>query len=80
MAQTEQQQIQMYGCTTAAIEEDAGVMLKPPLNLMYIMGILSDVQEANERGDTRSVRQWCNKAKYLIAELKVEGVLNVETV
>lgn len=53
----------MYGCTVEHILDDLG---NTPFPHIYIMGVLSDVQEAMRRGETEMARQWINKAKFLI--------------
>lgn len=63
----EQDEVKMYGQTEQEVLDAfyAATMYSP--KHIYIMGILSDAQEASLRGDTRSVRQFINKAKLLIA-------------
>ena len=56
-------QIQCYGCTQQHILNDLG---NTPFPHIYIMGVLSDVQEAMRRGEHEMARQWINKAKFLI--------------
>lgn len=55
----------MFGCELSFVEAQFERSISKG---MYIMGILSDVQEANAMCDFESARQFANKAKYLMSK------------
>jgi hypothetical protein len=55
----------MYGCDPAVLKCAFEGSLHP---MIYVMGILSDVQEVISHGDVETGRQFCNRAKFLLAE------------
>lgn len=68
----EQEQIKMFGCTTAQIREEFNDARNKKI---YLIGILSDTQELTDyymeysKKDSESVYQLLNKAKYIIDQL-----------
>lgn len=54
----------MYGCEVSFIDAQFQQAFSKGL---YIMGILSDVQEAMAMQDYEGARQFANKAKYLMS-------------
>ena len=65
-------QIEMFGCTTAQIREEFN---EASNSKMYLMGILSDVQEIGSfymeysKRESETQNQLLNKAKYVIDQL-----------
>jgi hypothetical protein len=59
-------QIKMFGCTI----EDLEVMLDDSIcnPEMLAMSILSDAQEAMAFGDTKTTRQFINRAKWILSK------------
>lgn len=71
--ETEQKQIEMFGCTTAEIDTQVATNIAPASILA--VSILSDAQEliANGSADAREdARQRINIAKYIITK-KIAG-------
>ena len=56
----------MFGCEVSFIDKQFEQAFSKG---MYIMGILSDVQEAMAREQYETARQWTNKAKYLMTKV-----------
>lgn len=56
----------MFGTTAAHVKRD--YEQAPGSKGLYIMGVLSDVQEANSMCDFERARQFANKAKFLMSE------------
>jgi len=72
MAQSEADQIKMFGQTTAQLDTDLEQAFSG--TKMYIASILSDAQAVMEMGDTETARQFINKAKYyLFNEMEKEA-------
>lgn len=63
---TEEQQIQCFGATKAALE--AGFERSFGHPMMKIMGMMSDAQELMERGHYEAARKMLNVAKYFISK------------
>ena len=65
-----QWELQVYGCTAAAIDKKVKEQAFPGTEMMFAAGILSDAQEviSGEFGqpDTETARQYINRAKYII--------------
>ena len=65
-------QIEMFGCTTAQIRKEFN---EASNSKMYLMGILSDVQESTDcymefqKEDSDKNNKLLNKAKYIIDQL-----------
>ena len=70
MVKKEAHERKMYGCTVACMKRDFD---KAYTKGVYIMGILSDVQEAMEMERYEMARQFANKAKYLMANYLPKG-------
>jgi len=71
-AEMEIKQIKMFGCTASKICED----MDDVRNIkMFVMGMLSDVQEIvdSPHVDKETVRQNLNKAKYIIDNFMVKA-------
>ena len=62
---TEAAQVQMFGATFAEMEEMREDSMGD--DKMLAMSILSDAQEAMERGQLEAARQLINKAKWIIS-------------
>jgi len=72
LSETQKKQIKMFGCTTTQICED----ISDVRNIkMFVMGMLSDVQEIvdSPNVDKETVRQNLNKAKYIIDNFMVKA-------
>ena len=64
-------QVKMFGCSIQALKDAAEPHEKYPTELlMFAMGILSDAQEVLARGDSERSRQYMNRAKYIISEVR----------
>ena len=63
----EEKQVTMFGCTVAEIERSLANK-NDRERLMYAMGVLSDAQEAQERGGR--VHEMLNLAKYVIDDVR----------
>lgn len=67
-----ERQTQMYGCTTAALQQDWETVKRMyPFRELYAMAILSDAQEEMARGNVERARQYVNKAKWHLSEYMV---------
>lgn len=76
MTEKEQAQVKMFGTTVESLKRDynnAGLDQR-----MYLMGLLSDVQEAMARGQLEQARQWTNKAKYIVMNIDRDAFKNIE--
>ncbi len=70
-------QIQMYGCDFQAFKESVEDSLTYKLSggVMVLAGLLSDAQELMALGDTETARQYLNRAKALMFEMRYTGTL-----
>ena len=66
---TKEEQIKMFGCETAAIDE-AMNRYNGQETMMLAMSILSDAQHVMAHGDDETARQFINRAKYVISKDK----------
>jgi len=60
-----ERELKMFGAPVEALENS-----KPPIltNTQFAMLILSDVQEAVEKGDKETARQLINRVKFFISK------------
>jgi hypothetical protein len=70
-------QIQMYGCDFDAFKESVkdSITYKLSGGVMVLAGLLSDAQELMALGDTETARQYLNRAKALMFEMRYTGTL-----
>ena len=70
-------QIQMYGCDFDAFKESVkdSITYKLSGGVMVLAGLMSDAQELMALGDTETARQYLNRAKALMFEMRYTGTL-----
>jgi hypothetical protein len=70
-------QLQMYGCDFQAFRESVedSITYKLSGGVMVLAGLLSDAQELMAMGDTETARQYLNRAKALMFEMRYVGRL-----
>ena len=70
-------QIQMYGCDFDAFKESVkdSITYKLSGGVMVLAGLMSDAQELMAMGDTETARQYLNRAKALMFEMRYTGTL-----
>ena len=70
-------QIQMYGCDFQAFKENVKESITYQLSggVMVLTGLLSDAQELMAMGDTETARQYLNRAKALMFDMRYTGKL-----
>ena len=70
-------QLQMYGCDFQAFKESVedSITYKLSGGVMVLAGLLSDAQELMAMGDTETARQYLNRAKALMFEMRYVGRL-----
>ena len=70
-------EIQMYGCDFQAFKESVedSITYKLSGGVMVLAGLLSDAQELMAMGDTETARQYLNRAKALMFDMRYVGRL-----
>ena len=65
-------EIQMYGCDFQAFKESVedSITYKLSGGVMVLAGLLSDAQELMAMGDTETARQYLNRAKALMFDMR----------
>jgi len=67
MSFTDEEAIEMFGCTEAAIIKSVEEPIFPTAPSMLVMSIASDVQEEISMGMYETARQHLNVIKYIVA-------------
>lgn len=69
--------MQMYGCDFQAFRESVedSITYKLSGGVMVLAGLLSDAQELMAMGDTETARQYLNRAKALMFDMRYVGRL-----
>jgi hypothetical protein len=64
----------MFGCTVEALTEAYNESLSRQI---FLMGILSDAQEADASGNVELARQYMNRAKYIISYMPATAFMKI---